>query len=111
MGTQLNRYQYEKHMPTGSQKFIKYCKMLPADGTYCDRVRSQKMPLERETKHDLVKMQQKTHVQKDKNQRDKYEGQKKKFFDVTTRSQGMLETVYKKEQLNRRSRRKSLIYN
>jgi hypothetical protein len=41
---------------------------------------SQKMPLERETKRDLAKMQQKTHVQKDENQRDKYEGQKKKFF-------------------------------
>jgi len=45
-------------------------------------------------------MQQKKHVQKDENQRDKYEGQKKKFFDVTTRSQGMLKTVDKKEQLN-----------
>jgi len=61
---------------------------------------SQKTPLERETKHDKSKCSKKKHVQKDENQRDKYEGQKKKFFDVTTRSQGMLKTVDKKEQLN-----------
>ena len=70
--------------------------MLPADGTYCDRVSVTKDAFGTRDEAWLVKMQQKTHVQKDENQRDKYEGQKKKFFDVTTRSQGMLKTVDKK---------------
>jgi len=48
------------------------------------------VPLERERERDLAKMQQKTHVQKDENQRDKYKRVKEKLFDITTRSQVIL---------------------